>query len=138
MELVGKTDPLVPFALDPRSEDALTDHNRMMLLGYCLMLASKDGDSVSILGWGGALGHLYYVARALLAPDVGIDFTCKDVPLVVEYGVKHVSEIVFCDDDTCLKRRYDMVVAHASLCYSEEWEEVFARLAEALNRYLLI
>ena len=138
MELAAKTDPLVPFAQDPTSEDALTDHNRMMLLGYCLMLASRDRESVSILDWGGALGHLYYVARALLPPDVGIDFTCKDVPLVVEYGVKHVPEIFFCDDDTCLKRRYDMVMAHASLYYSEDWEDVFARLAEASNRYVLI
>lgn len=138
MELASQTDPLIPFAQDPTSEDALIDHNRMMLLGYCLMLASRDRDSLSILDWGGALGHLYYVARALLPQDVKIDFTCKDVPLVAQYGREHVPEIVFSDDETCLDRSYDIVMAHASLYYSENWREIFAGLARASRGHVLI
>lgn len=138
MELASKTDPLIPFSQDPTSEDALVDHNRMMLLGYCLMIALRNRDSLSILDWGGALGHLYYVAKALLPQDVKVDFTCKDVPLVAQYGREHVPEIDFSDDETCLDRSYDIVMAHASLYYSQNWREIFAGLARASKGHVLI
>lgn len=130
--------PLVPFDQDLLSEDAMLDHNRMMLLGYSVMRAARGKDSVSILDWGGALGHLYYVAKAMLPSDINIDFSCKDVPLVAEYGKKFIEEISFYCDDACLDRSYDMVMAHASLYYSEDWKYVFSGLARASTEYVLI
>jgi putative methyltransferase (TIGR04325 family) len=137
-EISGRTDPLVPFGQDLTSDDAMIDHNRMMLLGYSMMLASRGSDCVSILDWGGALGHLYYIARAMLPEGTRIDFHCKDVPLVAEYGSRYVGDISFCADESCLARSYDLVMAHASLYYSEDWQEVFSGLAKSSHGYLLL
>ncbi len=138
IEIAGQNGPLIPFGQDPVSEDAIVDHNRMMLLGYCLMMASRNRESLSILDWGGALGHLYFVARALLPPEIKLEFSCKDVPLVAEYGKKHALEIRFFSDESCFERSYDLVMAHASLYYSEDWQRIFAGLVKAASGYVLI
>src|SRR5262249_53291348 len=46
--------------------------------------------------------------------------------------------LAFHDDDRCLDRRYDLVVASSSLQYSEHWQDVVAALAAASAGYLFL
>ena len=123
---------------DLATEDALRDHNRMMIMAYTLTLASRNRNSISILDWGGGLGQYYYLAKALLPVDISIDFHCKDVPLIAQYGSERLPEIHFYSDDSCLKRSYDIVMAHASIYYSQDWKNDFSKLAQASSGYFLI
>ena len=75
-----------------------------------------------MLDWGGGLGYYYFLARALLPDGVELDYHCKDMPLICEYGRQALPEITFWDDERCLEHDYDLVLASSSLQYSEAWE----------------
>ena len=137
-EMSAETNPLVPYKQDLATEDALRDHNRIMILAYTLALASRHKNSISILDWGGALGHLYYPSRALLPSDISLEFHCKDVPLVAEYGARSIPEIHFYSDESCFERSYDVVMANASFYYSQDWQRVFSSMAQASSGFILI
>jgi len=105
-------------------------HNSVMSFGYALALAARNRDSLSVLDWGGGIGHYYLLARALL-PEVEIEYHCKDVPLLAEEGARLLPQQHFHADDACLSRSYDFVLASTSLHYSEDWKATFASLAAA-------
>jgi putative methyltransferase (TIGR04325 family) len=112
-------------------------HNTYMTFGYVLALAAAGRDEVSMLDWGGGLGHYAVLAKALL-PDSRTDYHCKDLPAFCEQGSALMPEATFYSDDACLGRRYDLVVASGSLQCSREWRDVVAGLAAATGRYLYI
>ena len=59
-----------------------------------------------------------------------IDYHCKDLPLICEYGREAVPDVTFWDDDDgCFDRSYDFVVASSALQYAEDWEPALRRLA---------
>jgi hypothetical protein len=66
----------------------------MMTYAYALSLSTRHKSSISMLDWGGAIGH-YYLLSEKLVPDLEIDYHCKDVPVLAEYGrslfPKHIS-----------------------------------------------
>ena len=105
---------------------------------YALLLASRNRDRVSVLDWGGGLGYYYFVARALLPDGVELDYHCKDMPVICEYGRQALPEITFWDDEQCLGRDYDLVLASSSLQFSEAWESDLTRLAHASVDYLFL
>jgi putative methyltransferase (TIGR04325 family) len=47
-------------------------------------------------------------------------------------------DVTYWQDDRCLDRRYDLVLASSSLQYAEDWAELARRLAQASRRYLLL
>jgi putative methyltransferase (TIGR04325 family) len=94
-------------------------------------------ERISVLDWGGGVGQYFPLARALL-PEVKIDYHCKDVPVLASVGRELLPEISFYDDDSCLDRRYDLVLAAGSLQYVEDWQNTLRRLAGATQRYLLL
>jgi putative methyltransferase (TIGR04325 family) len=109
-----------------------------MVYAYVLALAAKTKDRVSILDWGGGIGHYYVLSKALL-PDVGIDYHCKDLPLLCQHGRTLFPEATFYEDDEkCFEKTYDLVLASSSLQYSQDWERVASRLASVSRPYLLI
>jgi putative methyltransferase (TIGR04325 family) len=112
-------------------------HNMLVSFAYVLALAAHGKERVSLLDWGGGIGHYYVLARAVL-PDVAIDYASKDVPKLAEYGRELFPEARFYDDESCLEQRYDIVLASASLQYSEDWQGTFARLAGATRGYLYV
>jgi putative methyltransferase (TIGR04325 family) len=114
------------------------DQNVVLGFAYALTLASRQRDTVSILDWGGGAGLFSLLGRALLPGEVGIDYHCKDLPAICAYGREALPEATFHDDDACLDRRYDLVVASSSLQYSEQWREVLVRLAGAAEGYLYL
>jgi putative methyltransferase (TIGR04325 family) len=71
-------------------------------------------------------------------PGVDIDYTCRDLPILAERGRELFPEATFVFDDSCLDRRYDLVLASSSLHYSENWRGTLAGLARATGRYLLV
>ena len=102
-----------------------------------LALAAGGRETVSVLDWGGGIGHYLLVSRAVL-PDAQIDYHCKDVPKLAALGRELFPEARFVSDESCLDRTYDVVLASGSLQYSEEWPETIGKLARATGRYLFV
>lgn len=132
-----------PAALDVPHEAAepkprnLAFHNIHMSFGYVLALSAQGRDRISMLDWGGGLGH-YSVLASSLMPHVHIDYHCKDLPAFCEQGRPLVPEGTFHTDDSCLDSRYDLVVASGSLQCSDDWRTVLAALARTTGGYLYI
>ena len=134
------SDPLAiaTSAAVPVGEPSIFEQNTVLAFAYCLALASRCKDRLTVLDWGGGAGFSYLLSRAVLPEDVEIDYHCKDHPLVCCFGRDAVPEVNFWDDDSCLDRQYDLVFASSSLQYSEEWRPLLERLARASNRYLFL
>jgi putative methyltransferase (TIGR04325 family) len=118
------------------NEDILS-HNNIVALGYALALAAHGKDRLSILDWGGGIGHYYLLAQALL-PDVEIEYHCKDVPVLCEHGAQLFPQQHFFSDERCFQQTYDFVLASASLHYTEDWRTLLRRLACATRGCLYI
>lgn len=112
-------------------------HNTYMTFGYVLALAAAGRDELSMLDWGGGLGHYAVLAEALV-PDTRIDYHCKDLPAFCEEGAVLLPDATFTSDDTCLDRTYDLVMASGSLQCSADWRAVAKGLAGATGRYLYL
>jgi putative methyltransferase (TIGR04325 family) len=105
-------------------------HNTIMTFAYVISLVAGANKTISILDWGGGVGHYYVLARAL-RPDLRISYHCKELPVIAECGRKLVQDIVFYDDDdSCLERRYDLIVLSGALHYHRDWKRVLAELAK--------
>lgn len=131
-----------PFGISPEANaDAATAdviyHNSIMIFGYSLARAVHGKDAISMLDWGGGIGHYYRIATAL-NPDVRIDYHCKDVPVLANHGRRLFPDAHFHVDDTCLARRYDFVMASASMHYSRDWRALMVGLTGATGGYLLV
>ena len=112
-------------------------HNAMMSFGYVLALAARDSKRVSMLDWGGGIGHYFLLAEALL-PEVEIEYHCKDVPVLSDYGARLFPGQHFYADDRCFARVYDLVMASTAMHYVEDWQALLQRLAGATRNYLYI
>jgi putative methyltransferase (TIGR04325 family) len=117
--------------------DLLIPHNVMMSYSYVLALATQRKTTISILDWGGGIGHYYLVSKAAI-PDIVIDYYCKDVPVLCDQGRKLHPEAHFYEDESCLNRQYDLILASASLQYSRNWQDTLTKLATASRQYLYI
>lgn len=112
-------------------------HNTLVSYAYVLALAARTRDRISLLDWGGGIGHYLPLSRALV-PGVEIDYHCKDVPVLAEHGRELFPEASFYADDSCLKRRYDLVLASGSLQYAPDWKATLAGLAGATDGLLYV
>lgn len=119
-------------------EPSVGEQNTLLTFAYALSLASRTSDHVSVLDWGGGLGFFSLLSRAVLPPQVVIDFHCKEEALVCRAGRDVFPDVRFWEDDRCLDRSYDLVLASSSLQYCEDWPDVVRRLARAARRYLLL
>lgn len=117
-------------------EDILS-HNAILTFGYILALKAGKDSKVSLLDWGGGIGHYYLLAKALLA-EHEIEYHCKDVPMLAEYGAKLFPSQHFYVDDSCLQQRYDLVMASTSLHYTEAWQKLLQQLANATDNHLYL
>ena len=130
-----------PYSASPESLSArqtdLVFHNRILIYAYGLSLASRQKKSISMLDWGGGIGHYYLISKALV-PDLEVDYYCKDVPLLAAHGQTLFPQAHFYSDEECLSRRYDFVLASNSLHYSRDWSSTLAKLAAASEGYLLV
>ena len=58
--------------------------------------------------------------------------------VLAEHGRELFPEATFYDDESCLERRYDLVMASASLQYAPDWQAMLTRLAEATTGLLYV
>ena len=121
----------------PVESGDLAAHNTLLTFGYVLARASRAKDRVAILDWGGATGHYFLIAKALL-PEVELLYHCRDMPDVCRVGRELLPEISFYDADNCLQADYDLVIASSSLHYSQRWQQTLCSLARAARGYLYI
>jgi putative methyltransferase (TIGR04325 family) len=113
-------------------------HNTVMGFAYSLALAAADRPAVSLLDWGGGVGHYYPLARALLT-GTAIQYTCLDVPTLCATGRTLNTDAEFVSDAADLAgRRFDFVLSSSSLQYAERWRETLATLATLTRGYLLV
>jgi putative methyltransferase (TIGR04325 family) len=112
-------------------------HNVHMTYAYVLALTARQKDSISVLDYGGALGHYYQIARAVL-PDVKIDFHCKEVPGLAALGQQLNPEVHWHVDDTCLDRSYDLVMMNGSLQYMQDWQTTIGRVSAAATEIFFL
>jgi putative methyltransferase (TIGR04325 family) len=109
-----------------------------MSYGYVLGQAAHALDRITMLDWGGGIGHYEVYTRSLL-PGVELDYHCRDLPELTKAGRTVLPGATFHDDDaTALGRTYDLVLASSSLHYSQDWRSVLAKLAGATGRYLYV
>ena len=110
----------------------------LMAFGYVLGLTAWKKDRVSLLDWGGGVGHYNLVSQALF-PQLEVEYHCKDVPLLCKAGRELQPSASFHEDDeSCFARDYDLVLASGSLEYFEDWKNVMRRLAGASRRHVYI
>ena len=116
----------------------LRDHNTLMTYAYVLALAARQKHCVSILDWGGGLGHYSLLSKAVL-PDVEFDYYCHDVPLLCHAGREMSPAIHFVEDpQECFLRHYDLVLASSSVWYERHWRTLLKSLAAVANPYLYV
>lgn len=109
-----------------------------MCFAYALALAAAGRSKLSLLDWGGGVGHYGAISRVLL-PRVDVEYHCRDLPLFCRAGRDLFPQGTFHErEEECLARRYDLVLASSSLQYSQDWQRVAGRLARASGSYLLI
>jgi putative methyltransferase (TIGR04325 family) len=110
-------------------------HNMLVSFAYVLARVARGRNRISMLDWGGGLGHYLALSRAVL-PDLQVEYHCRELPAVAAAGRDLFPEAFFYSDDSCLVRRYDLVLASSSLQYSETWQETLQDLAAATHSYL--
>jgi len=92
-----------PFACSSESLTGEIDicyHNAIMSYAYALLFVSRGKTAISMLDWGGGIGHYYVISQAL-APDLEIDYHCKDLPVLAEYGQKLFPQAHFYSGEEC-------------------------------------
>jgi putative methyltransferase (TIGR04325 family) len=109
-----------------------------MSFAYAFSLAACAKGRLSMLDWGGGLGHYYYYARALF-PGVAIDYHCYELPGLCKAGHELSPSLHFCSDESELcDRVFDFVLSSSSLHYFQDWQAVLRRLAAATGTFLYV
>ena len=112
-------------------------HNMLVSFAYVVALAGQGRDRLSVLDWGGGLGHYHALARSAV-PGLELEYHVKETPAVSAAGREVSPEVTFHEDEACLDRRYDLVVASSSLQYAPDWRALLGRLAGATDRSLYV
>jgi putative methyltransferase (TIGR04325 family) len=134
----------VPQGL-PVGRHGLFDQNAILAFAYAVGRAANGTPArvgsgtapLSVLDWGGALGHHQVLARRLL-PEIDLDYHCRELPAVCAAGRALHSEVTFHDTDDCLSRRYGLILASNSLQYQKDWRPLLRRLADAAEAWLFL
>lgn len=126
----------VPLGSSIEREEPLAQ-NVVLAWAYALARAADGVRALSVLDWGGALGHYHVLARKLF-PELELDYHCRELPAVCEAGRRLQPAVTFHDDDACLTRTFDLVLASNSLQYEEDWQARLRALAEASGDWLLV
>lgn len=111
-------------------------HNTNLTYAYVLALSAHQ-KTVSVLDWGGSLGHYYLIGKTML-PNVSIDFHCKEVSRTAELGRQLNPDVHWYSDERCLSRDYDLVMLNGVLQYIQNWPETLRRIAPAVKQYLFL
>jgi putative methyltransferase (TIGR04325 family) len=119
--------------------DEPADQNIVASFGYVLALtALTAGGPISLLDWGGGLGHYHLYAKALL-PGVPIDYHCFDLPGIAAAGRTLQPGVHFHTSESDIpESAFDLVVCSSALHYAEDWPATLALLANSARRFLYV
>jgi putative methyltransferase (TIGR04325 family) len=113
-------------------------HNIVMSYAFVLAMTARKRDCVSLLDWGGGIGHYYAISKALV-PETTIKYYCKDLSFFCQCGRELLPDATFYDDDEeCFKQNYDLVLASGSLHFTKDWQSILAQLASVTRSYLFV
>ncbi len=107
-------------------------HNVHITFGYVLALAALPKKALSVLDYGGGLGHYYRIGKALL-PELNLDYHCWEVPAMAEVGRRLNPDVHWYSDSSCLVKSYDLIMISGSLQYAEHWREFLNEIAKSLT-----
>jgi putative methyltransferase (TIGR04325 family) len=117
--------------------DHVPFHNINMTYGYVLSLSAHQKSILTVLDYGGGLGHYYQIGRTLL-PNVDLVYACKEVWRMAEAGKQLNPEIHWHTNDTCLATTYDLVIIGGSLQYIEQWQNLLRTISASVGEYLYL
>jgi putative methyltransferase (TIGR04325 family) len=135
-----------------RSHEAAADasldvgpHNTIMSFGYVLgrvatsrIPAPASQARMSVLDWGGGIGH-YYVYASRLHPDLDLDYVIKDLPGLCAVGRELLPQVTFhSSEEQALGRQYDLVFASSSLHYARDCYGLLGRLCDSAKSWLMV
>lgn len=121
-----------------KEREHLWGHNLNLSYGYVLATAARHREEISILDWGGGLGHYYPLSQALL-PGSEIRFQVHDVPALCETGHELLPEVTFSSNsEDWHNKEFDLVMAGGSFWYAEDWKSFAKDLANSTQEYLYI
>jgi putative methyltransferase (TIGR04325 family) len=101
-------------------------------------LAALKKDKIALLDWGGGIGHYCLLSRCIL-PELLIEYSCKDLPMLCTAGRELLTEATFYEaDDEIAGRHYDLVLASGSLQCAEDWKSVIRLLVGSASPYLFV
>jgi putative methyltransferase (TIGR04325 family) len=138
--VLARIEGVEPLSMLPYRSDQpdLPAHNMLMTFLYVLARAAHRKDDLSVLDWGGALGHFALVARRML-PDIELEYVVKEQAVNCRLAAELNPSVTFVDsDDECFSRTYDVVVSNGALHYVEHWKPLVGRLAAASRSWLLL
>lgn len=116
----------------------VSTHNTILTFGYVVGRAAAAQSALSILDWGGGLGH-YAAYTQALHPDLQIDYVVKDLPCMAEAGRNLMPGATFVsDDESAFARSYDLVLASSSLQYHRDIYGYLARLCDCAAGWLMV
>jgi putative methyltransferase (TIGR04325 family) len=139
LQFLRSTAPLGIYheAAQMGSEDAAA-HNFILAFSYVLARAAAGRSSLSVLDWGGGLGHYAAIARTVL-PEVRLDYTVFDLPGLCAAGARVQPEVRFTSEPgECLSRRYDLIFASGSLQYAADWRGLLGQFASSAERWVFL
>ncbi len=138
---ISGTQPLgVWHELTPGAEISNTSvvaHNAALTLAYVMARAAPASNAMSVLDWGGGLGHQHAIAQSAL-PELEFDWHTRELPAVCREGRLASPSITFHEGEECLDRSYDFVLASGSFQYAEDWRTLLRRMAAATRGSLFI
>lgn len=113
-------------------------HNTIMSFAYALARAAHRREALSVLDWGGGIGHYALIARAVM-PELAFDYVVHDLPALCAAGQRLLPDVRFsADPEPIFARSYDLVFISASLHYARRWQELLGRLAGAAESWLYL
>ena len=128
--------PLDRLPAEPAAD--LATQNTIMSFAYVLGRSAIGKTKLSVLDWGGGIGHYFEYARRLY-PEIEFDYTIKDMPAICRAGSKLQPGITFLSDDaTALSQKFELVMCSSSLHYSRDFYGDLSQLCEAATRSLFV
>jgi putative methyltransferase (TIGR04325 family) len=112
-------------------------HNVSITFGYVLAKVAHCKTSLSILDYGGGLGHYFQIGKSLM-PELELRYSCKDFPHITALGKEFNPEIRWFADDSCLTSKYDLVMISGALQYIQHWKQFLRKVAAATDSYLFL
>jgi putative methyltransferase (TIGR04325 family) len=140
-DYVAAIQPPKPLGVHHETAEVLTGdagaHNMLITFAYVLSVAASDHGPTSVLDWGGGFGHYSALARSV-RPSLTLEWHVKETPAVCARGREINPQVIYHEDESCLNRRYDLVIASSSLQYAEDWRGLLERLAGAAEPWLYV